>query len=124
MALERQERIEGAIETWQKKLVVDDPVLRVDLRTRDRPMQVEKFGSVLADPPQKRALKSLYRGKNKLTLTQAPSAFMGEPTVDLTLRSRGEGLRATWSTQTWPHPKAALDSTESPRSLPRSTRGH
>ena len=70
------------------------------------------------------ALKSLYRGKNKLTLTQAPSAFMGEPTVDLTLRSRGEGLRATWSTQTWPHPKAALDSTESPRSLPRSTRGH
>lgn len=104
MAAERLERVEGAIETWTKKLVIDDPVLRVDLRTRDRAPQTEKCHGVLKDAPQTRALKSLYRGKNKLGLTQEPSAFMKEPTEDLTLRSRGAGLRATWSTSKWPEP--------------------
>ena len=108
MAAERLERVEGAIETWTKKLVVDDPVLRVDLRTRDRPLQTERGQGVLKDAPDKRALKSLYRGKKALTLTSAPSAFMGEPTVDLSLQSRGEGLRATWSTQKWPEPTERL----------------
>ena len=104
MAAERAERVEGAIGVWTKKLVIDDPVMRVDLRTRDRGLQTEKCLSILKDAPTKRALKSLYRGKKPLTLSQEPSAFMGEPTVDMSLRSRGEGLRATWTTQKWPQP--------------------
>ena len=83
---------------------VVEGVLRVDLRTRDRGLQTEKCLSILKDAPTKRALKSLYRGKKPLTLSQEPSAFMGEPTVDMSLRSRGEGLRATWTTQKWPQP--------------------
>ena len=105
IALERQERVEGAIDVWTKKLVVDDPVMRVDLKTRDRVPQTEKCDGILKDAPTKRALKSLYRGKHPLTRTSEPSAFMGEPTLDLTLLSRGEGLRATWSTAKWPDPK-------------------
>jgi len=104
MAAERAERVEGSIETWTKKLVVDDPVMRVDLRTRDRPPQTEKCGSILKDAPDKRSLRALYRGTKKLTLTSEPSAFMQEETVDSSLRMRGPGLRSTWSTQKWPQP--------------------
>ena len=66
--------------------------------------QSDRLHGILADAPDKRALKKLYRGKNKLTLTSLPSAFMGEATVDVSLMNRGAGLRATWSTQTWPDP--------------------
>jgi hypothetical protein len=105
MAAEHSERVEGAIETWKKKLVVDDPVLRIDMRVRDRPLQTDKFTSTLKDAPMKRSLKSLYRGKTPMTRTPEPSAFMHEATVDGSLLQRGKGLRATWSTQRWPHPQ-------------------
>ena len=121
MAAERQERVEGAIETWTKKLVVHDPVMRVDLKTRDRVPQTEKCEGILKDAPHKRALKSLYRGSKALTLTEEPSAFMGEATVDLSLRSRGEGLRATWSSQKWPEPAEGMAAGSMTRSLGKST---
>ena len=104
MAAEHAERVEGAIEIWKKKLVVDDPVLHVDLRIRDRPLQTDKCTSTLKDKPMKRSLKGLYRGKNAMTRQAEPSAFMHEPTIDLSLQSRGEGMRATWSTMKWPAP--------------------
>jgi len=89
---------------------------------------------ILADPPDKRALKKLYRGKNRLTLTSQPSAFMGEATVDVSLLNRGPGLRATWTTSVWPDPdeRKAGDATwmkdntlktSSPRSTLKSTMG-
>ena len=85
-------------------LVIDDPVLHVDLRIRDRPLQTDKYTSTLKDKPMKRSLKGLYRGKNSMTRVAEPSAFMHEPTIDLSLQSRGEGMRATWSTMKWPAP--------------------
>ena len=39
-----------------------------------------------------------------MTRQAEPSAFMHEPTIDLSLQSRGEGMRATWSTMKWPAP--------------------
>ena len=131
---EKRERKEGAIEIWTKKLVVDDPVLRVQLRSTDKVPQTERLHGILADPPDKRALKKLYRGKNRLTLTSQPSAFMGEATVDVSLLNRGPGLRATWTTSVWPDPdeRKAGDATwmkdntlkaSSPRSTLKSTLG-
>ena len=105
MAAEHAERVEGAIETWKNKLVVDDPVLRVDMRSRPHVSQQEKYTSVLKDAPLKRSLKSLYRGKHPMTRDTEPSAFIHEATVDLSLATRGHGLRATWTTQKWPEPK-------------------
>ena len=104
MAAAHAERLEGAIEIWKKKLVIDDPVLHVDLRIRDRPLQTDKYTSTLKDKPMKRSLKGLYHGKNSMTRVAEPSAFMHEPTIDLSLQSRGEGMRATWSTMKWPAP--------------------
>ena len=106
IAAEHAERVEGAIEIWKTKLVVDDPVLRVDMRIRDRPLQTDKYTSTLKDAPMKRSLKSLYRGKNHMTRAPEPSAFMHEATVDNSLQTRGPGLRDTWSTMRWPEPKA------------------
>ena len=123
IAAEHAERIEGAIEIWKKKLVVDEPVLRVDLRIRDRPLQTDKYTSTLKDKPMKRSLKALYRGKNHMTRVPEPSAFMHEPTVDLSLQSRGEGMRATWSTMKWPEPAGGSTLKDSLASSgPRSAR--
>lgn len=104
IATEHMERVEGAIETWKSKLVVDDPVLRIDLRSRDRPIQTDKFASVLKDVPRKTSLRRLYQGEAPMKRKEAPSAFMHEATVDDSLRQRGAGLRATWSTSKWPDP--------------------
>jgi len=75
IAAELRERVDGAVSTWRDKLVVDDPVLRIDLRSRDYAPQTDKLTSVLKSKPEKKALKSLYRGKVPLKLSAEPSAF-------------------------------------------------
>ena len=101
---EHAERVEGAIETWKSKLVVDDPVLRVDMRTREKASQQDKITNLLQDKPLKRSLKSLYRGKHPMKRDPEMSAFMSEETLDLSLATRGHGMRGTWTTQKWPDP--------------------
>ena len=76
-----------------------------------------------SDKAAKRSLKALYRGKNHMTRVPEPSAFMHEPTVDLSLQSRGEGMRATWSTMKWPEPAGGSTLKDSLASSgPRSAR--
>lgn len=106
-AAERRAGKEVAIQTWTDKLIVDDPVLRVDGRIRDRPLQTDKFHSTLKDKPMKKSLKSLYRGTKPLTRKPEVSAFLHEATVDNSLQERGPGMRATWTTMKWPEPKSS-----------------
>jgi len=86
IAAEHKERVDGAIETWINKLVVDDPVVHVDLRVRDRPPQQDRTKGILADAPKKKSIKKLYRGKMPLTYGDSsspePSIFMHESTID------------------------------------------
>ena len=81
------------------------PRARIDGRIRDRPLQTDKWGSTLKDAPMKKSLKALYRGKTPMTRKPEVSAFMHEATIDDSLRERGPGLRATWTTMKWPQPK-------------------
>jgi len=76
MAAEQAQRVEGTINTWTEKLVVDDPVMRLDLRSRDQVPQQERLNSMLKDAPIKRSYKTLYKGKKPLALSTEPSAFM------------------------------------------------
>jgi len=94
IAAEIRERVDGAIDTWKSKLVVDDPVLRVDLRSEsNHAAQNDKLTSVLKNPPAKKALKSLYRGKTPLKLAAEPSAFtLSAPYEEADTR----GLALTW----------------------------
>lgn len=103
IAAEHAERVEGAIDLWKTKLVVDDPVLRVDMRSRSHVPQTERFTSLLKNPPTKSSLKSLYRGKHPMTRAPEPSALSREPLPET--KRLGEGQRATWRTQKWPEPK-------------------
>jgi len=86
IAAEARELKEGAIESWCNKVVVDDPVLRVSLESRDKVTQQEKLGGALSGAPKKQAIKALYRGKGKMespgSLLQEPSIFMHESTVE------------------------------------------
>lgn len=83
---EGYERKQGAIESWSAKVVVDDPVLRVSLKSRDHVTQLEKLHGALHDAPAKASIKALYRGKHKLRsgnhVAEEPSLFMHESTVD------------------------------------------
>ena len=86
MAAEHDMRVEGAINTWRDRIVVDDPVLHIDLRSRDKAPQQEKMTGLLKDKAMKASLRSLYRGKNALTygnnVAAEPSAFVHESTID------------------------------------------
>jgi len=86
IAAEHKERVDGAIETWINKLVVDDPVVHVDLRVRDRPPQQDRTKGILTDVPKKKSIKKLYRGKFPLTYgdnsSPEPSIFIHESTID------------------------------------------
>jgi hypothetical protein len=83
---ERREMKQGAMETWSSKVAVDDPVLRVSLKHRDKVTQQEKLHGLLLDAPQKKALQKLYRGKYRLEsgkhIPGEPSIFMHESTVE------------------------------------------
>lgn len=83
---ERREMKEGSMELWSSKVVVDDPTLRVSLKSRDKVTQQERLHGALLDPPRKKSLKKLYRGKYKLTsgnhVAEEPSIFMHESTID------------------------------------------
>ena len=103
MIAEKRERKEGAIEIWTKKLVVDDPVLRVQLRSTDGAAD-GALARHLSRPARQARLEEAVSWQNRLTLTSQPSAFMGEATVDVSLLNRGPGLRATWTTSVWPDP--------------------
>ena len=115
MAAEVAERIDGAISTWKDKLVVDDPVLRVDLRSRDHVPQADRLNNILQDAPTKRSYRSLYRGKFPMGKTVGePSAFMREPVPLASARERlqaGEEnelqkLALTWrGSQVWKSPQ-------------------
>jgi hypothetical protein len=60
---EQKARVDGEIASWMSKVVVDDPVVHVGLRVQDRPLQTDRVHGILKDPPGKKAIKSLYRGK-------------------------------------------------------------
>ena len=57
---------EGAVETWKSKLVVDDPVLHLTMRSSDKVAQADRYKGILHDPAMKKSLKGLYRGKKPL----------------------------------------------------------
>ena len=59
-------RYEGAVETWKSKLVVDDPVLHLTMRSSDKVAQQDRYKGILHDPAMKKSLKGLYRGKKPL----------------------------------------------------------
>ena len=86
IAAEHKERVEGAIDSWLQRLVVNDPVVKVDLRVQDRPPQLDRMKGVLRDTPKKNSLKKLYKGKHPLTYgnndAPEPSIFMHESTID------------------------------------------
>ena len=100
MAAELAERTGGVIEIWKEKLVVDDPVMRVDLRSRDVVPQQERLNSMLKDAPVKRSYKSLYRGSKPLHMTTESSAFMVEPIREE--RHTSAAMQLTWrGSSTW-----------------------
>merc|ERR1712100_314151 len=86
LAAEQKERIEGAIRSWTDKLVVDDPVMRVSMKAKDRPLQQDRFRGMLLDAPKKHSIKAMY-GSKKHPLSfgdsrqSAPSVFMHESTI-------------------------------------------
>lgn len=86
IAAEEAERVDGAIQTWMDKLVVDDPVFHVDLRVADRPAQHDRVKGILQDPAKKKSIRGLYRGRNTLSFGDnsysEPSAFVHESTID------------------------------------------
>ena len=57
---------EGAVETWKSKLVVDDPVLHLTMKSSDKVAQADRYKGILHDPAMKKSLKGLYRGKKPL----------------------------------------------------------
>ena len=102
---EKEEKKEGAIKQWEEMIVVESPILKLDLKSRDKVPQSERFRGMLADPAEKKALRGLYRGKRlvggkKIPLTTTPipgreielipydsrlvepSAFMHESTIE------------------------------------------
>ena len=109
IAAEKLAAVDGAVKTWRDKLVVDDPVLRINLRSSDYVSQVEKLSSVLDDRPVKKALKSLYKGKTPLKLAAEPSAFtLSVPYEEGTT----QGLSLTWRGSTsWKPTSDGLDVT-------------
>ena len=54
---------EGAVETWKSKLVVDDPVFHLTMRSSDKVAQADRYKGILHDPAMKKSLKGLYRKK-------------------------------------------------------------
>jgi len=96
IAAEHAARIDNVIDEWKSKLVVDDPVLKISLKSRDQVCQQDRLTGLLQDHAQKRSLKALYRGKHKLTggdhRQVEPSAFMHESTIDQLMKFE-ESLR-------------------------------
>jgi len=86
IAAEHHVRVQGAIETWQSKVVVDDPTMHVNMRSRDYAPQSDRQKGALDGKPVKKSVRALYRGKNKLTngndRPDEPSIFMHESTAD------------------------------------------
>ena len=83
---EHTERVENTIQRWCDKLVVDDPVLHVSLRSSDKVPQADRYRGLLHDEPHKRSLRSLYRAGNQLTgggvRPVEPSIFTDESTAE------------------------------------------
>jgi len=87
LAAEQKERIEGAIRSWTDKLVVDDPIVRISMKSRDKPLQQDRYRGMLLDPPKKEAIKAMYRSKkHPLSFGDSkqskPSVFMHESTIE------------------------------------------
>lgn len=86
IAAEKLLRKEGAIESWRDKLVVDDPVLRINVRSRNTAPQTDRMTGILQDGAKKGSLRKLYRGEKSLTFgnnkREAPSIFMDESTQE------------------------------------------
>ncbi|KAL3900840.1 MAG: hypothetical protein SGPRY_012383 [Prymnesium sp.] len=86
IAKEAEERVDGAIQQWIDKLVVDEPVVHVNLRVKDRPAQLDRLHGMLDAPPKKKSIKRLYNNKKPLSYAdsshQEPSAFMHESTIE------------------------------------------
>ncbi|KOO26167.1 flagellar associated protein [Chrysochromulina tobinii] len=109
IAAEKLAAVDGAVKTWRDKLVVDDPVLRINLRSSDYASQVDKLSSVLDDRPVKKALKSLYKGKTPLKLAAEPSAFTLSVPYE---EASTQGLSLTWRGSTsWKPSSDGLDVT-------------
>mmetsp|Transcript_13989 Transcript_13989/g.29521 ORF Transcript_13989/g.29521 Transcript_13989/m.29521 type:complete len:265 (+) Transcript_13989:1-795(+) len=86
IAAEHEARIDGAIASWEKKLVVDDPVMHHSMLARDKAPQSDRLRGMLHGEASKKAVKHLYRGKKALTNGDSraaePSIFMDESTAE------------------------------------------
>jgi len=79
-AAEQAARIDGAIESWRKKVVVDTPQVLVSLRSRDRVCQQDRLKGMLHEHAKKRALRNNYRTRKEFSQ------------VAVRVRSPGSGL--------------------------------
>ena len=66
-AAEQAARIDGAIESWRKKVVVDTPQVLVSLRSRDRVCQQDRLKGMLHEHAKKRALRNNYRTRKEFS---------------------------------------------------------